>query len=42
MELCSRVIFTLLCMWGWTLNLVFGSRPGGWIMDRLEGYRVGH
>jgi hypothetical protein len=42
MELCSRVIFRLLMIWGWGLHVVFGSRAGGWIMDRLEGYRVGH
>jgi hypothetical protein len=42
MELCWRVVFRLLMIWGLTLNVVFGSRAGGWIMDRLEGYRVGH
>jgi hypothetical protein len=42
MEFCSRVIFRLLMIWALALNVVFGSRAGGWIMDRLEGYRVGH
>jgi hypothetical protein len=42
MELPSRIILILLSIWGRTLNFIFGSRPGEWIMDRVSGFRVGH
>lgn len=42
MELRWRVVFRLLLIWGWILHVVLGPYLGGWILDRLEGYRVGH